>query len=259
MGAFNDRTSSESGSSAEIGLLKDIHGLDRDEEIDQTRLFPNKPRRGTMGSYLPWFLHLVVLAMYTTLLFSKESPKCPKAFPTELESVEGWIEYEDIVFKSSGFHDQNISVDPYEGPLSPETNSKWLQLQDVGIYRLTAAENAQLPTSTAFDLEHPDNYIVVIAMFHQIHCLDQIRHVAYGDVNPYNEPESVVKMHLDHCVDYLRQVLMCHGDTTPITVYHDYTHDPPKWRTNWEIHHTCRNYDKLHEWALQRNDTGYGI
>jgi hypothetical protein len=60
-----------------------------------------------------------------------------------------------------------------------------------------------------------------------------------------------------HCVDYLRQTLMCHGDLTPITLTYNKTKqftDP-----NFRIKHTCRNFDSIWQFAAKRNRSGISI
>lgn len=55
--------------------------------------------------------------------------------------------------------------------------------------------------------------------------------------------------HLEHCIDALRQSLMCSADVTPI---------PWKWREEdheakavAEIAHTCRNFEDIRVWAKE--------
>lgn len=52
----------------------------------------------------------------------------------------------------------------------------------------------------------------------------------------------------EHCLDALRQTLMCHSDVTP-TVFHVGMNGDgifPKLAAT----HTCRNFDKVKQWAL---------
>jgi hypothetical protein len=66
--------------------------------------------------------------------------------------------------------------------------------------------------------------IVEIEAMHQLHCLNLMRKVIYADY--YSRPENVPvefmvsdKMffnHIDHCVDNLRQFIMCKADMTPV-------------------------------------------
>jgi hypothetical protein len=55
--------------------------------------------------------------------------------------------------------------------------------------------------------------------------------------------------HMDHCIDSLRQTLMCSSDLSPI---------PYAWNTKYQqtlpvtgVTHTCRDFEALSEWAKQ--------
>jgi hypothetical protein len=86
----------------------------------------------------------------------------------------------------------------------------------------------------------------------------------YGTNKWYNPSDRQDQIHIDHCIDYLRQALMCHSDVTPIT------HAPrPKpynpalspWRPNFATPHTCRDFWAIHRWAGSdgRNSSGFVI
>ncbi len=54
-------------------------------------------------------------------------------------------------------------------------------------------------------------------------------------------------------LDYLRQALMCHGDITPVLSYYSdvLQHETP----DFEIKHTCRNFERIQEWSKARRRT----
>jgi hypothetical protein len=60
--------------------------------------------------------------------------------------------------------------------------------------------------------------------------------------------ESDMTLLIDHCIDNLRQTIMCYSDITTIP-----------WKVNDRVHrefpdahttHICRDFDKLSEWML---------
>ncbi|KAF7344863.1 hypothetical protein MVEN_01648100 [Mycena venus] len=56
--------------------------------------------------------------------------------------------------------------------------------------------------------------------------------------------------HILHCVDFVRQSLMCSGDTSVLVwQWHDTLN---KTTVEGNTVHTCRNFDKLLDWAKQR-------
>ncbi|KAK3312966.1 hypothetical protein B0H66DRAFT_485102 [Apodospora peruviana] len=86
--------------------------------------------------------------------------------------------------------------------------------------------------------------------------LNYLRKRAYGIV-PEEAAEHGQRAHLAHCVDYLRQVLMCHGDLTPITLRYNQSTDFVE--PNFRIRHTCRNFDMIWEFAAKGNRSGISI
>ena len=89
----------------------------------------------------------------------------------------------------------------------------------------------------------------------------------------------------DHCIDYLRQILMaviplaliqvydfllipthrCWGDLTPATFSVKPGYDPEAqtirifpYVQDLQVH-MCRNFDRIHEWAEKANSSGYVI
>lgn len=56
--------------------------------------------------------------------------------------------------------------------------------------------------------------------------------------------------HQEHCIDMLRQSHMCNPDTTA-AIWQWHTFDQESIAT-WDIQHTCVDYTKIQEWALNR-------
>lgn len=56
---------------------------------------------------------------------------------------------------------------------------------------------------------------------------------------------------LDHCIDALRESIMCAGDMTLIPVVWSANRN---WiMPNFKTSHTCRDFNALHRWALSRD------
>lgn len=58
------------------------------------------------------------------------------------------------------------------------------------------------------------------------------------------------KDHLAHCIDSIRQSIMCHSDITPLVLQWDDNLQKSRHRAN--LPHSCRNFDKIREWAMKR-------
>lgn len=60
--------------------------------------------------------------------------------------------------------------------------------------------------------------------------------------------------HMNHCVETLRQAIMCASDVTPYTW--EWVDEKQHLRNRIKTPHTCRNFDKIREWASVRNHGG---
>lgn len=68
---------------------------------------------------------------------------------------------------------------------------------------------------------------------------------------------QVSSAHLTHCFDYLRQTVMCHGDTTL-----EWLPAPPNdtGSTGWGYEHRCRDFGAISRWVeANRLKTTHGI
>lgn len=87
--------------------------------------------------------------------------------------------------------------------------------------------------------EGEDRWVVGVDGFHTLHCIvSGIPHIfsvphgptadskpsqymLYKGIHPeyYHLPKPSDTIHLDHCIDYLRQSAMCSVDITPVRMY----------------------------------------
>ncbi|KAI1171099.1 hypothetical protein F4777DRAFT_583280 [Nemania sp. FL0916] len=160
--------------------------------------------------------------------------------------------------------------DDFAGPPTPERNARWRALHYVGDTRLSKAQAAQIHNKTAAAQPDSDeDYPIVFTVFHDLHCLDAIR-LAMGYLrdekwnatyNPYTIPwpqnfqEGLYSpAHAHHCFNSIRQSLQCFSDVTPqVFQYHPLRN---KVISNFDVTHTCRNFEAIHQWALENAYVG---
>ncbi|MCJ1462288.1 hypothetical protein MMC07_000888 [Pseudocyphellaria aurata] len=147
-------------------------------------------------------LIVIVLALFTR---GCKDPSQGIYSPANLPApAQGVIEYETRVF------DENFQT---KGPYMGRPDG----LPDAGI-----------PTNETDKLD--EQYIVELDVFHQLRCLNAIRKTFFPDryrdsFTDYWLKNSTLRRnytstdakHYDHCIDALRQSIMCHGDIA--TVY----------------------------------------
>lgn len=108
-----------------------------------------------------------------------------------------------------------------------------------------------LSTAARFPVEAGGAYIGVAVGTHQLHCL----HYIWQDHHSSHFPDVQTKIkdipemyerHFEHCVDYVRQSLMCHFDTTLVT--YDWVLNHPNPTPNSNAIHKCVDWDGVQGW-----------
>ncbi|CRL21313.1 DNA-directed DNA polymerase, family B, conserved site [Penicillium camemberti] len=205
---------------------------------------PAPPPRSIFSSPFGLALHALIAVFWVSAswyLMYRDICR-PGLHALEFGPVASSIQYQDIVFKMSGMGTREHPVTEYEGPPTPENNVKWFELLD---------EPASDTDSTP---------LIQLEVFHQLHCLNSLRRLIYN-TSTFTKGVNA-EMHMDHCIDYLRQSIMCHSDVTPLV------HIPrpggsrnngTAWIPNFAVKHTCRDFWKIHEWAAQYNTSGWTI
>lgn len=98
----------------------------------------------------------------------------------------------------------------------------------------------------------PSNYVTQLDVFHQLHCLNLMRKLVYPEMYPIDltsgSDEALENLdHLEHCYDQLRQSLQCHSDLA--TIYWEWVPEMERAYGNLATTHTCKDFDKVREWA----------
>ncbi|KAF4550971.1 Hypothetical protein D9617_15g043250 [Elsinoe fawcettii] len=111
--------------------------------------------------------------------------------------------------------------------------------------------------------QYGGGYVVLGEAFHQLHCLDIMRKSLYWNFEhysseghrPFDRPYHHVKMHITHCMDIIRQRLMCTADTGVISQIWVQTPEAPSPTRHpmFSDTHKCRNYDKVKAWGEEHN------
>lgn len=244
----------------EAALLLDTHN--QSDDSDKTAYEEHSPAPGNWwrtrawhllsGSAFPWFFNLVLLL---TLLSGGFSPsdRCKDAAPVLTPTIaQDYVEYRTETMYD-GVDKRNPSS-AYQGWPTPEKDALWDRFNGA-MFRISHDEaltlpHLTLPVATPESLEK-EEYLVGVTFTHALHCLNQLRRVAY----PRHYNSSLIDQetgrvdyfkwwHIDHCVEVLRTYVTCHADMTP------YTFD---WVEGARISvhpgtvHTCKNFDRVME------------
>ncbi|KAG9230284.1 hypothetical protein BJ875DRAFT_161456 [Amylocarpus encephaloides] len=90
---------------------------------------------------------------------------------------------------------------------------------------------------------------------HSLHCLNAVRKGLYPQYyknhNKANASEFEQLLHIDHCIEQLRQVIQCGGDLTPVSL-RQYGKEGQKSLIGTPQIHTCRDWAAFREWYLDK-------
>jgi len=207
---------------------------------------------------LAWVLGGAVGFWYATAQKSCTVLECVKmtsAYSPLLEQVE----YHDYQFHGD-LSDTNV----FKGHPRPELDAAWERLGRMHPLSMPEEHRVELNKTHSGILYPPEKgggVMVEIEALHQLHCLNLMRKVIYADY--YSRPENLPiefmvsdKMffnHIDHCVDNLRQFIMCQADMTPVPSNWVHGHHDPN--PDFNTMHKCRNFNHLLDW-IERHDNG---
>ncbi|EHA19807.1 hypothetical protein ASPNIDRAFT_142954, partial [Aspergillus niger ATCC 1015] len=97
-------------------------------------------------------------------------------------------------------------------------------------------------------------YMGSVEVLHQLHCLNMLRQASYEDYykdkpGPWEDSPQILRHHLDHCIDILRQKLMCDADVGILTYVWVKGHKDPF--PDFNVHHKCRDFRAVKQWVGQ--------
>ncbi|KAJ5186109.1 hypothetical protein N7491_006020 [Penicillium cf. griseofulvum] len=221
-----------------------------------------KRHRSTQACSRQWYMLWVkcvllatawIISIFIASCISAQRQGCEalsSVVPTELQSVQTAIELQKVRFSGTLIATYWDPETPrYTGEPSEELDARWHALiQPDGVdLRGEDADSVQGKT-----FEKPGGWsIVSIDVFHQLHCLNMLRQAIRPDYYTKHDPEPAYTTHIHHCIDHLRQALMCHVDVTPIPVLWAEKEDRPL--NDFQVEHTCRNFWKVKDWAIERD------
>ncbi|KAI1330218.1 hypothetical protein F5Y16DRAFT_415673 [Xylariaceae sp. FL0255] len=176
---------------------------------------------------------------------------------TDLGPLKPYLKLERKTFSGDLDWDANGTLvrtdanDPvqYAGPPSPEIDENWRKILEYDEVDLAGDEASTVAHRT---YQKPGGWSMVgVDMFHQLHCLNMMREAIYPDYYQHVDKGASYQAHLEHCINNLRQVLMCHGDITGIPV--KYYPERHRVKSMFEVTHVCRNFELIQKFSKERD------
>ncbi|KAM4057530.1 hypothetical protein HRG_014430 [Hirsutella rhossiliensis] len=133
------------------------------------------------------------------------------------------------------------------GDPGPEMDSLWDHIEAASTILLQGEEADSVRDRTTL---YDGYWMTGLDVIHQVHCLNMVRKALYPEYYKPHQSQHTHKMHWEHCLDYIRQAIMCNADITPVT--NSWHESAGVFGPDFDTRHTCRNFDAVVEWALAR-------
>ncbi|KAK5998946.1 Transacylase cctO-like protein [Cladobotryum mycophilum] len=199
-------------------------------------------------------LHVLVIGLAIALAFSHSRARsaCIPTSGGTWSPAQQFVDYEVSKAPASEYPDG----DPYVGPPTDESDAAWTKLIEP-IYFIASREEMERAGESMQDAVKmvKGGYIAVLGVYHELHCLRQLRFWLYRDhyyPNITDAQDNYMHGHLDHCINALRRTIMCHGNTGVYTFgWHQGDNSSlPVGKTNSQS--VCAKWSSIDEWANSR-------
>lgn len=125
-----------------------------------------------------------------------------------------------------------------------DSSQAWKSLNAKGGGWITVPDGEALGLGPPIRYNNKEGY--GISVFHQLHCMAMM-HDTYIQLLAGNFSHTDQKStHIEHCFDYIRQVLMCHADLSLEHRWHSPDEAPDNDAVNgWDVVHQCRDWNAV--------------
>ncbi|KAK3688837.1 hypothetical protein B0T22DRAFT_162549 [Podospora appendiculata] len=142
---------------------------------------------------------------------------------------------------------------PFIGQPRPELDQAWREIIAPITIKVSGDELARFSegdSSIAF--KDGSGYLAEMGVYHELHCIKRVRrylHLEHYYPNMTDADRVIEDLHIEHCLEYWRQSVMCRGDTTLGTFF---------WRADGMAtshvytDNECVDWHALDTWARKR-------
>ncbi|SPN99265.1 uncharacterized protein DNG_02302 [Cephalotrichum gorgonifer] len=205
------------------------------------------------------FISICVLPVLYTLGYKHGSRQLPKV-PTHAVSKDGFqlqLQHLDDAFEVKSLENMK-----FKGLPRPELNDAWNGLLEHMNIRVHPDEARQSSNFSSIQLnDGTGDFQGMPAVFHGLHCLKTIREYVFPEAYPdtweqFKPPfPGGISRHMDHCIENLRQAIMCQGDLALYTYEWLPEQDEPNIIAGMQ--HVCVDFNKVMDWARKRSFSIY--
>lgn len=168
-----------------------------------------------------------------------------------------------LSYTPTRFNGSFLAENIYRQPASPLVDSAWealgINYRALRVPSSLASKSNLSPSHVQISSKYGGGYPANVEGLHHLHCLNLLRQSLWYNYPYYNElgqgafqnEEFIVKKHVSHCVDILRQQLMCTVDVGVLGQVWVHKGEPKAF-TDFNTRHMCRDFEAVRKWAEER-------
>ncbi|KAM5343145.1 hypothetical protein ACJ41O_014111 [Fusarium nematophilum] len=165
-----------------------------------------------------------------------------------------------IKYTMQPFDGKFMHENKFRGNASPEVDAAW---ESLGVDYRPGVISYEDGLASGLDdsfvqraPQHGGGFFVNVEGMHHLHCLNLVRkslwfnYEYYKDLgeHAFKNDGRIFQLHVTHCLDTIRQVLMCNVDTGVLGQVWVNPEDPIAF-PDFNTRHVCKNYEDVREWA----------
>jgi len=166
----------------------------------------------------------------------------------------------DISFKPVQFNGSFFQETIFRQPASPEVDAAWESLgvdyRPVIVPTELGEKSGLGPNKVQVAEKYGGGFPANVEGLHHLHCLNLLRKSLYHNYDYYHalgkgafsNDDRVIRSHVTHCLDILRQQLMCTVDVGVLGQVW-WNKESPTAFTDFNTKHMCRNFEDVRKWA----------
>ncbi|KAK0507994.1 hypothetical protein JMJ35_009883 [Cladonia borealis] len=197
--------------------------------------------------FLPWF-HLSMILLYTCFFafYTYNSKGC--------ESNGNGLIYSPVI-QHLTYERRTLNTalnNSFTGEPRTELDEAWHELLKNANIKITEEELGKLGHQHSIALADGSGYLAELGAYHELHCIKRVRqylHLKYYHPSFTATELEREKVHIDHCLEYLREIAICRGD--PAITTFGWRNSRPTAHVRSD--HQCIVWESLLSWAESRS------
>ncbi|KAL4879877.1 hypothetical protein BJY04DRAFT_219684 [Aspergillus karnatakaensis] len=242
-----------------------------DDTSSDTWSYPEQKPRGRCGSW--WTATFVIFTGVLCLLiggflgYNYQGSDLDEVCSRHVSHYSPVLSHVPIRYHRQRFNGSLLKENVFRqdaGPeffheLCPLSVHSLLQYRPIRVPPEEASRSGITPDQVQISDAYGGGYPANVEGLHHLHCLNLLRQSLYYNYNYYytqatgafKNNDFILRKHVSHCLDILRQQLMCTIDVGVLGQVWIHPDNPSPF-VDFNTEHQCRNFEDIRQWA-ERN------